>query len=894
MSRSDHELAPVDTTLSGASPLRKAHIQSSQHSAKNPDLDVKRRELRSSMHRKLLVVSHKDFIERFVPAVTEKPTGDFSRILKGVPVKTGKEVDMYEPFIKAMDDNNICPGYKFVATHKRGDPSDTSNEAVDIGLYPSGSKPLSEEDRTGRILSPPTIWSTVELCVECKADKQLDPFDEDEPDCEPITADRKKVLGQLLSYAELMFKRQQRTCIFMVLLLGSMCRILRFDHSGVVATKTFNYKTRGNLLADFLWRYSRWDADQRGHDTSAELVPHNSILGEAMKARAARGADPSAPGDYVRRHFAHSLRDDWSWWKLRVDDPQGGPRYFLVGKPNFQAPGVAGRGTRGYIALDANNLAGPFYYLKDAWRVIGVGIDKEGIVLKQLNEWHNPEAPGQTGVPYIPTLECHGDVRCTLVTDTAAEKAKSKATVAPAQGEGEDEDDTSVWQLTQTQFVWEDMPRKSDEPNARSPYKKHKHYRIVVREVGLPMAEFKDSYQLVYALSCCIHAHSMAYRAGVIHRDISAGNVLLYYNPREEMWFGLLNDWELSKQIKSPIVGGRQLDRTGTWQFMSAHALDKDTKEIDIQDELESFFHVLLYFAIRFLPHNCVRVTEFMTNYFDSYTDYSAGGLMCGELKRSCMLNGRIHLGLDPDAPSRHLQFFMSASPDTQQTAAASKATHPLNNIIRTLLKWFCAYYTINNKEDALWQPTTATEASPSQLNAGAGPRKKVLLVPGGTGVREESVAGSAQWFKEQEELAENLATHGPIVTVLNSYLAQDALWPDDKIADQMGKKKDSRANVPTAQMKKGGSMPQNAASSARSVKRKTGEMDAPAQQGRPKRSKSSQTLQTSTRQTRSMSRQASQGTSQTSRGASRTTRQTGSQTSRQASQTSRSSRRRK
>ena len=58
-------------------------------------------------------------------------------------------------------------------------------------------------------------------------------------------------------------------------------------------------------------------------------------------------------------------------------------------------------------------------------------------------------------------------------------------------------------------------------------------------------------------------AHEVAHEAGIIHRDISAGNILLWYDP-EQGWHGLLNDWELSKRVPAgeAASGGRQPDRT--------------------------------------------------------------------------------------------------------------------------------------------------------------------------------------------------------------------------------------------------------------------------------------------------------------------------------------------
>lgn len=58
-------------------------------------------------------------------------------------------------------------------------------------------------------------------------------------------------------------------------------------------------------------------------------------------------------------------------------------------------------------------------------------------------------------------------------------------------------------------------------------------------------------------------AHKEAYeKARLIHRDISAGNILLVRSLESGNWEGMLNDWELAKSISETDDTARQPDRT--------------------------------------------------------------------------------------------------------------------------------------------------------------------------------------------------------------------------------------------------------------------------------------------------------------------------------------------
>ncbi|KAH9855951.1 hypothetical protein C2E23DRAFT_812697 [Lenzites betulinus] len=571
-----------------------------------------------------------------------------------------------------------------------------------------------------------------------------------------------------------MFNRQHRMWIFMVLILGDHCRIIRFDRAGAVATQKFNYKTNGATLIEFFWRYAKWSASTRGHDPTAERIPPGSSLAEQMQARAKKDKVMTERKDYACRMFEQSLDPRWYWWKLRVepDGKEGEDRFFVVGKPNFQASGVVGRGTRGYVALPADNIAdGNFCYLKDAWRVVGPDIDKEGTILEHLNE-HN--------VMYIPTLECHGDVG------------------DPTQ------------QVTRTDALWEEIyQKKVDEGKAGEAIvslqlKKHRHYRISVKQVGLQMSEFANSQELIKALGCCIFAHKNAYDIGVIHRDISAGNVLLYYDVDAENpeWCGLLNDWELSKKTDSVYPHGRQLDRTGTWQFMSAMTLAGPSEPVRVEDELESFFNVLLYFAIRFLHHNCKRVGDFMYAYFDDYStlDDNYG---CGFFKQNCMETGRIQLhhttgskGGPKDGATVSRRKYLEVLTFGWPTPSDPPKPHPLNHIIVTILAWASARYTLASEEGT----NLKGDVEAPMPKSGANSSKKGFAIRGYTHTNPSGSTSTAELRASAEALAkrnaelqaaaQNLHGHTAILDLfVETGHGAHGDWPEeDKTPDQLPK----------------------------------------------------------------------------------------------------------
>ncbi|KAI0770685.1 hypothetical protein C8Q74DRAFT_1202236 [Fomes fomentarius] len=679
----------------------------------------------------------------------------FAGLFDEVPFGPGQEARMYAPFETAVNKGDITGNFTLVSTTSKPDPTDETGQKMDSAMYRKGHSPPSNGQ---------TDWSKVELSCELKAtDVKDDPFDDSKGHKTyfPASSDkRRRNLGQIMSYATLVFDRQHRTHHFTVVILGSMARLIRWDRSGLVFTEKFNYRTEPHKLGRFLWCFSRLTPAQRGHDpTVTPVVPgsgdHELMLRRAKNPREVNGRPV---GEHAREAFKASLKEDWPWFKMTVHDAAG-ERKLLVGKPNFIAAGLAGRGTRGYVAVDLADSEGPFVYLKDAWRVDHEGMKKEGDVLAELNA---------AKVPHIPTLHCHGDV---------------------------------PGQRTQTPDFW----KENNKTSAPCPFKSHHHYRIVVKEVGLPLSEFKNGKQLIQLLLDCLKAHLSAYRAGYLHRDISAGNILIYIREVDVSTAkveGLLTDWELAKRTDDNSEEPRQPDRTGTWQFTSVFASNDAKKPIKIPDELESLLYVLLYIAFHYLPHNCIGLEDFMSAFFDDSRQIGLD-FFCGKEKEATIATGELRMtggkpivflrkplnGYTTSTSNSDSGSQDSVSTDASSVAAPASAPdvfdcppsapaaipraliHPINDIVCSLLELFQAYYQVHKPK---------TEAHITLTDVREAPEDENTAFWGRTVLAEVAV------LPELIPRAALLEDHMEFGKILASRLAKDD-WPEhDKQPDQV------------------------------------------------------------------------------------------------------------
>ncbi|PIL32489.1 hypothetical protein GSI_05192 [Ganoderma sinense ZZ0214-1] len=471
-----------------------------------------------------------------------------------------------------------------------------------------------------------------------------DPFDKAEYDDEygEIQAERVKVLNRITAVVELLFAAQHRVFLFFLLVIGRRFRLLRWDRAGVVSTPSIDYCDEPGVLCNFLWRLSHFDDAALGFDPSATRVLRGDVDFLQMDFAALKNANDvdhtervllenestdTSTFEYARTMFRDSLAVDWPRYKVQV--PRGHmQRAFLVCRPTFRANGVFGCGTRSYVALDCKT--GRFVWLKDSWRAAHVLTGTEGDVLQSLND---------AGIQNVPTLLCHGDIQDqTTITGEWWERAQ---TLSPLPSP------SSVLSFTSSSHtltastspsskkrkrIEDDAEDATSYPQTAGPLRQHTHYRIVVAEVALPLKDFRNGKQLASVVLDAIKAHHQATtnpKTRLLHRDVSGGNILIYPRVKRNgddvnamTWCGILSDWELAKPVDddNPPSKATQADQMGTYQFMSVDILSRPWKPMKVADELESFFHVLVYYSIRHLRSNCSHPSSYIDNYFNNYS----------------------------------------------------------------------------------------------------------------------------------------------------------------------------------------------------------------------------------------------------------------------------------
>lgn len=328
--------------------------------------------------------------------------------------------------------------------------------------------------------------------------------------------------GQITAYATSQMGAQYRTHIFSILIILDYARLIRWDRSGAIVTEPIYYNEASELF-DFLIYFDHSPPDVRGHDTTVRLANPEEIKGAIKEVKELEGQRTSL-------------------LVVSVPAPKPAtevPLEYVVASPLPSLWTPVGRWTRTSIGYDITRKKKIF--LKDSWRLLLEGVPKEGDVYSRFEA---------NSVPNVPRCSNSGDI-------------------------GDDE-----YHSTQTNLLVNANWAFSCTPDVTP----HRHYRLILDDIGQPLESFERSSDMVQAIYAALIgvffvrgvetylimyslAHQSAYKCGILHRDLSPGNILITSDAKFSG--GLLIDWDLCKDVTTQSERPHRTTRTVRSKYLS-------------------------------------------------------------------------------------------------------------------------------------------------------------------------------------------------------------------------------------------------------------------------------------------------------------------------------------
>ncbi|KAJ7465241.1 hypothetical protein FB451DRAFT_1561595 [Mycena latifolia] len=395
-----------------------------------------------------------------------------------------------------------------------------------------------------------------------------------------------------------------RSCVVYVIAVFARCmvRIFRFDRSGFRASSAFDWTEDDKFFPTFFWRlYNPENRSTRiyGGDETLSLPTREEK--ERMHAALFRNS-------FYKDYSLSDATADSLWIKavrsrLGADgDVVSEPvTCFTIGPPLSISDGLFSRATLVYRVLlkeDADKENPTVYALKDAWRQQSrrPEIDFYDVIARhcELNNI-DMDAKGMA--------RCHGSV------------------------------DLSVPGL---------IPNHDPALHTTSSNSAFErcHMRSLLTPIGRPLNCFTSTKSLVEALHTAVQHHEIAFNAGVLHRDVSEGNVLFAEAPEAGTEpKGFLVDWDYAeftedglnnfiewfKERAEASNNYNDIDKslknvTGTFPFMAIEIIANAATHGPHHD-LESVYWLLIWMLLRHTKHNHIRGSLACGHLFDSPGD---------------------------------------------------------------------------------------------------------------------------------------------------------------------------------------------------------------------------------------------------------------------------------
>ncbi|KAI0090919.1 hypothetical protein BDY19DRAFT_664088 [Irpex rosettiformis] len=442
---------------------------------------------------------------------------------------------------------------------------------IDIAMYPNPDSPRAKEtynnvdtSQKAHLEDSPRLphvgrnawaWMTVGIEVKYTTVKSAFLFEnsslEEETPILRNSKEGKESQTQLSKYATEMMIRQHRTFVFIVYIASDQARLTRWDRVGCIVSTPINLAKESWKLLNFVYRLGLMSNDELGYDTTAVLATEEELK-ELIAFRPMNDYAAKRAKEIIDNRVYHPIHKVICSNELTGDTPH------FIGKHSSASYSPTGRATIGYVTFNMRGKNGPrLSFRKDYWR------------------------------PVLPNLRTELGIYELL-------KAKGVRRIATVIGGGDIANQRTVTQ----KYL------------GRRKLAERAHCHIFIEELARPLADYTSSGVMIAAVYHALEAHHDAWvKADILHRDISANNIMLIVNQdaHDDVSVsvrGMLIDWDLSKHRDDLKNEATQAGRSGTWAFMSAISLQYPLKPNELADDLESFIHVVTYLSLQWHHHD--------------------------------------------------------------------------------------------------------------------------------------------------------------------------------------------------------------------------------------------------------------------------------------------------
>ena len=437
----------------------------------------------------------------------------------------------------------------------------------------------NKNDEVDEKTSPKPNWAQILVAGELKSN--------------PIEDGQESVWLDLATYARELFRTQDRRFVLGFTLCGSKMRLWHFDRSGSSGSPSFDINQEGPKFVRVMLGYHLMDDKQLGLDPT---IQHSD-----------------------GQRFVEITRDN------QIE------RLILTKEIRKQAV-IAGRATTCWRAYFDKDPSKESLVVKDSWQY--EDRPEEGELIKEATD---------KGARNIARYYHHETVRVDGKDDNTIENIrrgsmkiffrtrfrqrplnKSDVSVSASESPGKaivsQSKNPSLSQKRSSNAAETAPPPSSKRScsslesfNPGSPIHNRVHRRVITRDCGKTLYEASSSVAIITGLIGAIKGedlimkiksiadfilgHESLLDTGILHRDISIGNIML----RESEDDGFLIDTDLAIKTGSDGVSGAP-SKTGTKVFMAIGALLGDSHSF-IHD-LESFFWVLFWMCIHYNGRN--------------------------------------------------------------------------------------------------------------------------------------------------------------------------------------------------------------------------------------------------------------------------------------------------